>query len=109
MSNNNISIPNNKNANEWTDWIEEAINKKYFKYYEYKHFSNVQEIGIGGFAKVFRATWKNDLEQYLVLKSFSRLNSATVKEIVREVTMKYNTHFFYIYSCILAKIQSFII
>ena len=31
------------------NWIEEAIAKNYFKHYEYKNFSNLQEIGTGGF------------------------------------------------------------
>jgi pyruvate/2-oxoacid:ferredoxin oxidoreductase beta subunit len=73
------------NPNEWINWLEEAIAKKYLKYYEYKNFSNVQEIGSGGFGKVYRANWKN-FEDYLALKSFFNLNNVTVKEIVREVT-----------------------
>ena len=72
------------NTDEWIDWLEEAIAKKHLKYYEYKNFSNIQEIGSGGFRKVFRANWKK-FENYLVLKSFFNLNNVTVKEIVREV------------------------
>ena len=33
------------NSNEWIDWIEKAISKKYIKYYEYNHFYNITEIG----------------------------------------------------------------
>jgi hypothetical protein len=80
-------IQDTENASEWINWIEEAIAKEYFKYYEYQNFSNIQEIGSGGFGKAFRANWKDNLEQYLVLKSFSNLNNITVKEIVREVIM----------------------
>ena len=72
------------NADEWVDWLEEAIAKKHLKYYEYKYFSNVQEIGSGGFGKVFRANWKN-FKSYFALKSFFNLNNITVKEIVREL------------------------
>ena len=72
------------NPNEWINWLEEAISKKYLKYYEYKNFSNVQEIGSGGFGKVFRANWKN-FENYFALKSFFNLDNVTAKEIVREV------------------------
>ena len=75
-------VQNTENA---SDWIEEAIAKEYLKYYEYQNFSNIREIGTGGFGKVFRANWKDNLEQYLVLKSFLNLNNITVKEIVREV------------------------
>ena len=72
------------NADEWVNWLEEAIAKEYLKYYEYKNFSNLQEICSGGFGKVYRANWKN-FENYLALKSFFNLNNVTVKEIVREV------------------------
>ncbi len=80
-----------ENTNEWINWIEEAITKKHIKYYEYDHFSNIQEIGSGAFGKVFRANWKNS-EQYLALKSFFNLNNTTVKEIVCEVIMNYNSY-----------------
>ena len=72
------------NANEWVNWIEEAINKEYFKFYEYKQFNNIEQIGAGSFGKVFRANWRN-LEKYFALKSFFNLDNTTVKEIVREV------------------------
>jgi hypothetical protein len=81
---NNIEIQDTENANEWVDWIEEAIAKEYFKSYEYKNFSNVREIGSGAFGKVYRANWKNS-NQYIALKSFFNLNNVTVKEIVHEV------------------------
>jgi hypothetical protein len=71
-------------SNEWIDWIEEGISKKHIKYYEYEHFSNIQEIGFGGFGKVYRANWKSSF-RYLALKSFFNLNKATAKEIVNEV------------------------
>ena len=77
------------NSNEWVNWLEEAIAKDYFKYYEYKYFYNIQKIGTGGFGVVYRANWKNS-EQYIALKSFSNLNDVTVKEIVHEVIKKYN-------------------
>ena len=83
MSNNN-EMRDAKNTNEWMNWIEEAISKGYFRYYEHKHFSNIQKIGTGGFGKVYRAKWKNS-EQYLALKSFFNLDDITAKEIVHEV------------------------
>ena len=89
---NNIETQDTDNPNEWVKWIEEAIAKEYFKCYEYKHFSNIQEVGSGAFGKVYRANWKNS-EQYVALKSFFNLNNITVKEIVHEVIMKYNVKF----------------
>jgi hypothetical protein len=85
-----IEMRDTENKDEWVNWIEEAINKEYFKFYEYKHFSNIEKIGSGGFGEVFRANWKNS-EQYLALKSFFNLDNITVKEIVREVITKYCT------------------
>ncbi|RIA87128.1 hypothetical protein C1645_777972 [Glomus cerebriforme] len=76
-----------KNSNEWISWIESAIAKEYFKYYEYRHFSNIQEIGSGEFGKVFRSNCK-DLKEYLVLKSFYKLNNTTTKEIIRELKLQ---------------------
>ena len=80
---NNIEIKNNENENECTKWIEEAIDKGYFRYYEQEHFSEFKKIGTGGFGKVYRANWKNS--QYLALKSFFNLDDITEKEIVHEV------------------------
>jgi len=73
-----------ENSNELIDWIEESINKKHIKYYEYKKFNNIQKIGSGSFARVYRANW-NNLEQCLALKSFFSLDGNTMKEVVREV------------------------
>ncbi|CAB4379509.1 unnamed protein product [Rhizophagus irregularis] len=76
------------NSNEWIDWIEEAIIKKHIKYYDYKYFNNIQEIGSGGFGKVYRANWKS-FHNHLVLKSFFNINNnATVKEIVNEIKLQ---------------------
>ena len=84
----NIKMQDTKNTNEWINWIEEAISKEHLKYYEYKQFSNFQQIGAGGFGKVYRANWKN-LEKCLALKSFFNLDNITMKEIVREVIIKH--------------------
>ena len=84
----NIKMQDTKNTNEWINWIEEAIDKEHLKYYEYKQFNNLQQIGAGAFGKVYRANWKN-LKQYLALKSFFNLDNITMKEIVREVIIKH--------------------
>ena len=75
------------NSSEWNNWIEEAIAKNYFKYYEYKHFSDLQVIGLGGFGKVYRANWKN-ANKYFALKSLYNASDVSIKEIVNEVIMK---------------------
>ncbi|EXX76365.1 Rad53p [Rhizophagus irregularis DAOM 197198w] len=70
--------------NEWINWIEETIANKHIKYYEYKYFSEIQEIGIGGFAKVYRARWKMT-GKYFALKTFYNFEKISVKEIVNEI------------------------
>ncbi|RIA83969.1 kinase-like domain-containing protein [Glomus cerebriforme] len=89
---NNIGKQDNEDTNEWINWIEEAISQKCFKYYEYKDFTNIQEVGTGGFAKVFRANWKNSV-QYFALKSFYNLNNINGKELVRELKIQRDIHF----------------
>ncbi|EXX72462.1 hypothetical protein RirG_069140 [Rhizophagus irregularis DAOM 197198w] len=80
---NDIEIKIIDNSNEWINWIEESITKKKIKYYDYKHFNHIQEIGFGSFGKVYRANWKNS-HSYLTLKSFFDFNIIS-KEIVNEV------------------------
>ncbi|POG74927.1 kinase-like domain-containing protein, partial [Rhizophagus irregularis DAOM 181602=DAOM 197198] len=79
-------------TNEWVNWIEEAVDKEYFKFYEYNQFNNIQHIGTGGFGKVYRANWKNS-EKKFALKSFLSLDNITVKEIVRELKIQRDVDF----------------
>jgi hypothetical protein len=81
MSNNAELI---NNLNDWNKWIEEAISNKLIKYYEFDQFYNLQEIGSGGFGKVYRANWKNFHKHYAI-KSFFNINGAIAKAIVHEV------------------------
>ncbi|CAB4477982.1 unnamed protein product [Rhizophagus irregularis] len=53
-------IQDSEDAKKWIDWIEEAIVKEYFRYYEYKNF---------------------------ILKSFIDLSEATIKEVVHELKL----------------------
>ncbi|PKY54522.1 kinase-like protein, partial [Rhizophagus irregularis] len=70
----------------------EAIDKEHLNYYEYNQFTNIQEIGAGGFGKVYRANWKNTKKQ-LALKSFFNLNNVTMKEIVCELKIQRKVDF----------------
>ncbi|POG72581.1 hypothetical protein GLOIN_2v1155248 [Rhizophagus irregularis DAOM 181602=DAOM 197198] len=69
--------------------IEKVIKEEHLNYYDYKKFSHIEQIGIGGFGKVYRADWKNGLEQRLALKSFYNLNNDILKEIIHEVNINY--------------------
>jgi hypothetical protein len=90
---NNKKMQGTENTNEWINWIEEAIAKEHLNYYEYKQFSNIQEIGTGDFGKVYRANWKDSRKQF-TLKSFFNLNNVTMKEIVCEI-IYYLIHVFF--------------
>ncbi|EXX65642.1 uncharacterized protein OCT59_024043 [Rhizophagus irregularis] len=79
-------------ANNSINWIEESISKNHIKYYEYKYFNNIQEIGTGCFGKVYRANWKNS-EQYLALKSFFNLDNITIKELIHELELHRDVDF----------------
>ncbi|CAB4379660.1 unnamed protein product [Rhizophagus irregularis] len=89
MSNSTELISNSNGLNKW---IEEAISKNFFKYYEFEQFYNIQEIGSGGFGKVYRANWKNSLKRYAI-KTFFNINDATVKAIVREIQLQREVDF----------------
>ncbi|GBB83464.1 hypothetical protein RclHR1_01020005 [Rhizophagus clarus] len=73
---------NNNNSDKW---IENFIKEEHLEYYDYKKFSHIEQIGTGGFGKVFRANWKNGLEQCLALKSFYNLSGAILKEIIHDI------------------------
>ncbi|UZO03607.1 uncharacterized protein OCT59_024011 [Rhizophagus irregularis] len=80
------------NSNEWINWIEESITKKQInKYYDHKHYDNIQEIGFGKFEKVYRANWKSSY-RFLSLKSFINFD-ITAKEIVNELKLQREVDF----------------
>ena len=85
--------------NEWINWIEEAISKRHIKHYEHEHFNNIQEIGTGGFGKVYRANWKN-LCQHFALKSLHNINDVAIKELVHEVITRIYLHTTKFFICI---------
>jgi hypothetical protein len=72
-------------------WIEEAISEKYIKYYDYKGFSNIKEIGHGGFGKVYRANWKNPRNTLALksLKYFNENNETAFEKLFYEVIVVY--------------------
>ncbi|GBC22591.2 kinase-like domain-containing protein [Rhizophagus irregularis DAOM 181602=DAOM 197198] len=73
---------------ESINWIEEAIFKKHLKFYEYKKFSNFQQISVGSIGKVYRANYDKNLEKQFAIKSFFNFNNITLKEIIRELKIQ---------------------
>ena len=74
---------NNINADEWVKWIEDGISREYINYHDYDEFQNIQQIGFGGFSKVYRATLESS-STVVAIKSFEN-NNFVMKEIVNEV------------------------
>ena len=66
----------------YIDWLEKSITDKYFNYYEYSEFKNLQLIGECSFGNVMRANWKSN--HFFALKSFKN-DKVTLKEVVNEV------------------------
>jgi hypothetical protein len=62
--------------------LEQYIKKHHLKYYKYKEFNNIEELGGGLAGKVYKANWKQN-GKCLILKSFS-LNNVE-EEIINEV------------------------
>ncbi|GBC22590.2 kinase-like domain-containing protein [Rhizophagus irregularis DAOM 181602=DAOM 197198] len=84
----NIEMQDTENTSESINWIEEAIFKKHLKFYEYKKFSNFQQISVGSIGKVYRANYDKNLEKQFAIKSFFNFNNITLKEIIRELKIQ---------------------
>ena len=55
---------------QWIEWIEECVKEKHVKYYKYKEFNKVEELGGGLVGKLYKANWKQD-ETCVALKSLN--------------------------------------
>jgi hypothetical protein len=66
------------------EWIENAINEKLFKRYDYEKFINFQKVGAGAFGVVHRVNCV-DCDQHYALKSFHEYDNNTLDAIVHEV------------------------
>ncbi|CAB4388087.1 unnamed protein product [Rhizophagus irregularis] len=84
----NIEKQDTENMSESINWIEEAIFKKHLKFYEYKKFSNFQQISVGSIGKVYCANYDKNLEKQFAIKSFFNFNNITLKEIIRELKIQ---------------------
>ncbi|CAB4404698.1 unnamed protein product [Rhizophagus irregularis] len=74
------------------NWIEDAISKRLIRYYDYKYFNDIQDVGSGGFGQVSRAKWRKN-DQYFALKSFFNLNHITINEVIHEIKLQREVDF----------------
>lgn len=65
------------------EWIDGEIKDKYIRYFEYDEFSQVTEIGKGGFGIVSKAELAN--KGLVALKRFVDRNSNIEDEFINEV------------------------
>ncbi|CAB4426653.1 unnamed protein product [Rhizophagus irregularis] len=75
------------------DWIDQRIEEKHIKYYEYHDFNNLEVIGSGEFSKVYRANWKQT-EKYFALKLFNLDFDNVVKKAVNEIKLHREVDFY---------------
>ncbi len=73
------------NKDESIRWLEDGIRNEHIMLYEYKHFNNVQQIGFGGFGKVYKANYKNTQECFALKILYENNQDIAYKEIINEV------------------------
>jgi hypothetical protein len=79
-------------------WIEDSINKKFLKLYEFEEFKNVNKIYDGQCLEVYSAVYKS---YRVAIKSLLYNNNECMNKIVREVGivcllyMKINLKYFF--------------
>jgi serine/threonine protein kinase len=72
-----------KDTNYYINSLEKSISEKHITHYQYSDFQDLQQVGRGSYADVFRATQKNT-NRFVALKSFNP-NKITLKEVIDEV------------------------
>ncbi|CAI2166914.1 15669_t:CDS:2 [Funneliformis geosporum] len=78
-------------SNKYQIWKNDACNGKYFYYFEYTDFKDIQNIGKGNFGKVYRACLEHD-NHIIALKNF-KIDKLTMKDVVNEIKLQVIVHF----------------
>ena len=70
------------------DWLEEQINANNIKSFNYAEFSELIQVGQGGFGNVLKAYWKNR-RMTVALKSLKikSVSEESIREFVSEVNL----------------------
>jgi len=71
-----------KSKDNWSEWLDEAVQNEHINFYKYGNFKNVQKIGSGGSGKVYKAIFNDDVA--FALKSY-KSGTVNMKEAVNEV------------------------
>ena len=62
--------------------LDEAIRNEHINLYKHNNFKNIQKIGSGGFGKIYKAIFNDDVT--FALKSY-KSGTENIKEVVNEV------------------------
>nr|CAG8532960.1 4988_t:CDS:2 [Entrophospora candida] len=74
-----------KSKDNWLGWLKKAIQNEHINFYEYSsRFKDIEKIGSGGFAKVYKAILDNS--STCALKSYKH-GIANTKEITNELKL----------------------
>ena len=79
---NNTEQPNSDT--KWIKYIEDAVANKDIIKFDYQNFENFQVLGVGGFGKVYSATYKK-LNKTVALKSVNIHDDNSMRDFVNEV------------------------
>ncbi|CAH1755845.1 13127_t:CDS:10 [Entrophospora sp. SA101] len=92
LKNNNSDIAKKeKEKNEFSEWIDEAISKNHMKLHKYELFSDIGKIGSGSFGIVYRA-YNSQYAKYMVLKSIQVRDNVTSKKIFGQIINELQQH-----------------
>jgi hypothetical protein len=70
----------NEESNIFIDWLEKSIYNEYLVYYDFSEFKNLTIIGLGGFARIFRANYINT-NSFFAIKTFFEFNKKALKKL----------------------------
>ncbi|CAH1768637.1 8478_t:CDS:2, partial [Entrophospora sp. SA101] len=69
-----------ESKDNWLEWLNEAIQNEHINFLGYDRFKNLQKIGNGGSAKVYKAIYNNNTT--FALKSYK--DNIIMKEVINE-------------------------
>ncbi|CAJ0827636.1 13326_t:CDS:2 [Entrophospora sp. SA101] len=72
-----------ESKDNWLEWLNEAIQNEHINFLGYDRFKNLQKIGNGGSAKVYKAIYNNNTT--FALKSYK--DNIIMKEVINELKL----------------------
>jgi serine/threonine protein kinase len=82
-----IRMELNTNSMSSLDWLKTQVEANSIKSFDYAEFSEIKQVGEGGFGKVYKAYLKNRR----MIVAFKTLKIDSIREFVREVNLIINS------------------